>query len=126
MRNSPEQRIAARPRRLCDIGEPIADIESLMPRFTNDGAWAAEIPVVDKTVLRPGHVRWCTDRLPEPYRGMLILHDCHGLTLDRIASILGETLAEARSFVHRARMALATLLATADQQGDRCDIGSER
>ena len=46
------------------------------------------------------------DRLPEPYRAVLVLRDIEELTNEEAASILGESVASVKSRLHRARMAL--------------------
>ena len=46
------------------------------------------------------------DRLPEPYRAVLVLRDVEELSNEEAAQILGDSVASIKSRLHRARMAL--------------------
>jgi RNA polymerase sigma-70 factor (ECF subfamily) len=51
-------------------------------------------------------VRRAIDALPDQYRAVLILRDIEGLSNEEVAEAVGESLAAAKSRLHRARMAL--------------------
>ena len=55
-------------------------------------------------------VRACIDRLPEPYRRVLVLRDIEELDTDETARQLGMTTGAVKTCLHRARQALRTLL----------------
>jgi RNA polymerase sigma-70 factor (ECF subfamily) len=56
------------------------------------------------------HVRACIDRLPEPYRVILLLRDIEEFDTDQTAQRLGITSGAVKTRLHRARQALRTLL----------------
>jgi RNA polymerase sigma-70 factor (ECF subfamily) len=56
------------------------------------------------------HVRACIDRLPEPYRVVLLLRDIEGLDTDQTAQAMQCTAANVKTRLHRARHALRSLL----------------
>jgi RNA polymerase sigma-70 factor, ECF subfamily len=55
-------------------------------------------------------VRACIDRVPEPYRTVLLLRDIEELNTEQAAEQLGITAAAVKTRLHRARQALRTLL----------------
>ncbi len=55
-------------------------------------------------------VRACIDRLPEPYRVVLLLRDIEERDTDETAEMLGISRAAVKTRLHRARQALRTLL----------------
>jgi RNA polymerase sigma-70 factor (ECF subfamily) len=93
-------------------------LDDLLPRFLPNGdhverfvAWT-EPP--DEAVSRretAEFVRQAIDRLPESYRTVLLLRDIEGLSTEESASLLETTANAVKIRLHRARMALRTLLA---------------
>ncbi len=91
-------------------------LDELLPRFDEDGAWAAEVPqwdgpadLVERSETRE-LVRRCIDRLPDAYRTVLLLRDVEELDTDEAAAALGTTASAIKTRLHRARQALRTLL----------------
>lgn len=105
-------RVRARRRR------PEDPIDVLLPRFVEDGhqaepslPWPGE--GADVLLLREEtrvRVREAIDRLPETYRTILLLRDIDGLSGEEAATELGITTTAVKVRLHRARMALRTLL----------------
>lgn len=97
--------------------KPGALIDDLPPKFLDDGHQAQ--PAVDwrdtadvallKSETR-ALVRQCIQQLPEIYRTVLILRDIEELDTDESARLLGVTVAVVKTRLHRARLALRTLL----------------
>jgi RNA polymerase sigma-70 factor (ECF subfamily) len=92
-------------------------IEDLLPSFDDDGhridATAGWHTPCDQLLQRQETrrtVRHCIDRLPDPYRTILILRDIEELDTDEAADRLGITPNAAKVRLHRARQALRTLL----------------
>jgi RNA polymerase sigma-70 factor (ECF subfamily) len=92
-------------------------IDDLLPRFLDDGHHAFHPPdwTASADVLLERHenrqvIRESIDRLPEPYRTVLLLRDIEELDTAEAAKALGvsETVVKVR--LHRARQALRTLL----------------
>ncbi len=103
--------------RLADRGptaEPSLDL--LLPRFDSTGHWAEEPrpwAVPDQDLERPetrALIRGCLDRLPEPFRTIMVLHDVEGVDVDEVAALLATTARAVKDRLHRARQALRTLL----------------
>jgi len=96
---------------------PEEDIESLLPRFVEDGhqvepsvAWSESAEtMVEREEVR-GIVRAAIDRLPEQYRIVLLLRDIEEMTTEETAEALGITANAVKIRLHRARQALRTLL----------------
>jgi RNA polymerase sigma-70 factor (ECF subfamily) len=92
-------------------------IDDLLPTFDETGhhaqrvrPWNEEaLSLLDRTELRE-HVRSCIDRLPEPYRAVLLLRDIEEFDTDQTARHLGITPGSVKTRLHRARQALRTLL----------------
>jgi RNA polymerase sigma-70 factor (ECF subfamily) len=55
-------------------------------------------------------VRASIDRLPEPLRQVLLLRDIEELDTEETARLLGLTIANVKTRLHRARLALRALL----------------
>ena len=55
-------------------------------------------------------VRACVDRLPAPYRAVVVLRDLDELTTEETATALGLTIEAVKTRLHRARHALAKML----------------
>ena len=110
--NAALQRIRSAKRR------PEEPIEDLLPRFLPDGhhverfrAWT-EAP--DERLSRletAATVREAIDRLPEAYRTVLLLRDIEGLSGQEAAEMLHITPNAVKIRLHRARIALRTLIA---------------
>jgi RNA polymerase sigma-70 factor, ECF subfamily len=92
-------------------------IETLLPRFDQDGEWideqvtwtnAAE-HVLESRDSRE-MVRRCIARLPEKYRSVLVLRDIEELDTDEAAQSLSVTANTVKVRLHRARQALKTLI----------------
>lgn len=97
--------------------KPEALIDDLLPKFLDDGHQAQ--PAVDwrdtadvalmKSETR-ALVRQCIQQLPEIYRTVLVLRGIEELDTDESAQMLGVTVAVVKTRLHRARLALRTLL----------------
>ena len=92
-------------------------VEDLFPTF--DGAGRPSGPVqpweddaqarLSRAELR-AQVRACIDRLPDPYREVLLLRDIEEFDTDQTARHLGITPGAVKTRLHRARQALRALL----------------
>ena len=89
------------------------ELAALMPRFTADGQWAEAAPQVPQSYITPERVCANIARLPDPYRSVLVCHDCQGLSAERISTLIHAPVREIRRLVHQARLALVQLLAEA-------------
>jgi RNA polymerase sigma-70 factor (ECF subfamily) len=94
--------------------EPIDD---LLPRFDAEGhhlaapaAWETSSDVLLEQHETRAAVRRCIDRLPERYRTVLLLRDIEDLDTQETAAHLGVTQDTVKMRLHRARLALRTLL----------------
>ncbi len=94
---------------------PETSIESLLPRFKEDGhhfdppaPWRPTTEV-ERAELRE-IVRAAIDRLPDSYRTVLLLRDIEQLDTEETATILGVTPNAVKIRLHRARLALRGLL----------------
>jgi RNA polymerase sigma-70 factor (ECF subfamily) len=92
-------------------------IEDLLPVFAEDGhhaepvsSFGAEECPLERAELRAA-VRECIDRLPESHRIALVLRDIEGLDTAEAAAALGVRPEALKMRLHRARLALRTLLA---------------
>jgi RNA polymerase sigma-70 factor (ECF subfamily) len=97
---------------------PERPLDDLLPRFAEDGHHARR-PVSDWG--RPAEelaqrretreaVRAAIARLPDEYRAVLLLRDIEGADTDEAARRLGTTPGAVKTRLHRARLALRTLL----------------
>ena len=92
-------------------------IEELLPRFDDGGhvdepqEWRSPEPLdaLERRETRE-RVRALIDRLPTDYRTVLLLRDIEGLDTKETAELLGVTPNAAKIRLHRARLALRTLL----------------
>jgi RNA polymerase sigma-70 factor, ECF subfamily len=92
-------------------------IDDLLPTFDETGhhsqpvrPWGEE-PLSHLTREETRiQVRACIDRVPEPYRTVLLLRDIEELNTDQTAEQLGITAGAVKTRLHRARQALRTLL----------------
>ncbi len=108
--NAALTRLRARRRR------PEISIEELMPRFLEDGhhaenaqPWVGADELLGRLEMR-SLVRGCIDRLPEIYRTVLLLRDVEELDTEETARVLRVSCAAVKVRLHRARLALRTLL----------------
>lgn len=99
---------------------PETPIESLQPQFREDGRHAHPVkpwPDAERLVLQEetrARVRACIEQLPTDYRVALLLRDIEELDTPKVAELLAITPNAVRIRVHRARMALRTLLAAGE------------
>ncbi len=97
---------------------PEISIDELLPKFVEDGQhidepreWRSPEPL-DALERRETRtlVRGLIDQLPTDYRTVLLLRDIEGLDTKETAELLGVTPNAAKIRLHRARLALRTLL----------------
>jgi RNA polymerase sigma-70 factor (ECF subfamily) len=93
-------------------------IEDLLPRFLPTGqhtevfqSWQEPADVTLERKETAEAVRRAIGRLPETYRTVLMLRDIEGMTNQEVAEILEITPNAVKIRLHRARMALRTLIA---------------
>lgn len=96
---------------------PEEPIEPLLPAFREDGhhevpvvAWGPRADQVIEQRQTRALVRDCIARLPESYRTVLMLRDIEGLDTSETAKALALTPTAVKLRLHRARLALRTLL----------------
>lgn len=96
---------------------PEQAIEELLPTFVADGhrdqpgpAWTVTAPQEMERAEVRQLVRQSIDRLPEPYRLVLVLRDIEDLDTETVAQQLGIEPGAVKTRLHRARQALRTLL----------------
>jgi RNA polymerase sigma-70 factor, ECF subfamily len=95
----------------------IVSLDALLPEFDADGnhvlpvtPWQEQAATqLERTETRSA-VRACIDRLPDDYRAILVLRDIEELDTDETAAVLGLSRSNVKTRLHRARMALRTLL----------------
>jgi RNA polymerase sigma-70 factor, ECF subfamily len=92
-------------------------IETLLPRFDQDGEWIDEPATwtdATETILERRDsremVRRCIERLPDKYRSVLVLRDIEELDTDETARCLATSANTVKVRLHRARQALKTLI----------------
>jgi RNA polymerase sigma-70 factor (ECF subfamily) len=97
---------------------PEDSLDELLPRFLPNGHHAERLTAwtepADVTVSRKETattVRQAIDSLPESFRTVLMLRDIEGLSTDDVAKMLEISPNAVKLRLHRARMALRTLLA---------------
>lgn len=102
---------------------PEESIEPLLPAFAEDGHHAAPVSAwPDADVLldqkeTAARVQAAIARLPDTYRTVLLLRDIEELTTEETARMLDLTVNAVKIRLHRARLALRTLL-DADLRGN--------
>jgi RNA polymerase sigma-70 factor (ECF subfamily) len=96
---------------------PETSIEELLPQFDGEGRHAFPIApwslTPSEALLRRdtrSRVRAAIERLPMSYRTVLILRDIEELSTEETARALSLTTAAVKTRLHRARLALRTLL----------------
>lgn len=106
--------------------KPEEPIDGLLPGFKDDGhheerfvSWdePADVSVGRRETAEA--VRRAIDQLPESYRTVLLLRDIEGLDTEETAKMLGTTPNAVKIRLHRARMALRTLIAPQFQGATR-------
>ena len=110
--NAALQKLRVRKRRAEDA------IDDLLPRFLPNGdhterfvAWTeAPDDAVERHEIQ-AVVRQAIDQLPESYRTVLLLRDIEGLSTEESAAALQTTANAVKIRLHRARLALRTILA---------------
>jgi RNA polymerase sigma-70 factor (ECF subfamily) len=92
-------------------------IDDLLPTFDDTGRHTRPVRPWEEQALSRltrqetrAQVQACIDRLPEPYRVVLLLRDIEELDTDETAQRLGITSGAVKTRLHRARQALRTLL----------------
>jgi len=97
--------------------KPEESIEPLLPAFAADGhhaqsprQWADDVAVAAERGEVRVKIRECIDRLPEPYRAVLLLRDIEEFDTEETARLLECTANNVKVRLHRARQALRTLL----------------
>jgi RNA polymerase sigma-70 factor (ECF subfamily) len=92
-------------------------IDDLFPTFDETGHHSRpDRPWEDQALARltraeaHAHVRACIDRLPDPYREILVLRDIEELDTEQTARHLDIKPGAVKTRLHRARQALRTLL----------------
>ncbi|HUF46472.1 MAG TPA: sigma-70 family RNA polymerase sigma factor [Vicinamibacterales bacterium] len=97
---------------------PEENIDDLLPRFLPNGhhteRFTSWTEPADQIVARKETaelVRRTIDQLPESFRMAVLLRDIEGMSTDEAAQMLGTTANALKLRLHRARLALRTLLA---------------
>lgn len=107
---------AALMRRRAMRRRPARSLDDLLPTFDQTGhharpplAWDAPEQREDRAALST-LLRECLDQLPDDHRDVLALRDIEGLDTATTACVLGISEPAVRTRLHRARLALRTLL----------------
>jgi RNA polymerase sigma-70 factor (ECF subfamily) len=92
-------------------------INELLPTFDETGHHSRPVrPWEEQTLSKltreetRNQVRACIERLPEPYRTVILLRDIQELDTEQTAQLLGIAPGAVKTRLHRARQALRTLL----------------
>jgi RNA polymerase sigma-70 factor (ECF subfamily) len=109
--NAALMRIRARQRK------PEMSIEPLLPRFAEDGhhaeavtSWADSAEQLIERQETQAMVRAALAELPESYRVIVMMRDIDGMSTEEAAAAFGITENALKLRLHRARLALATIL----------------
>jgi len=93
-------------------------IDALLPTFKDDGhhreqfiAWDERADAALERADTKRIVRAAIDQLPDSYRTVLVMRDIEGMSTDETATALELTPNAVKIRLHRARMALRTLIA---------------
>ncbi len=91
-------------------------IDSLLPQFTPEGllqeresSWPNPADELERAELRQRIIQ-TVEKLPDPYRVVVVLRDLEGLSADEVSKILDASKEQVKVRLHRARQALKTLL----------------
>lgn len=97
--------------------KPAVSLDPLLPQFDSTGHHARPVAAWGESPHDPvcrdelrAHVRACIDRLPAPYREILLLRDLEEYDTAETAALLGLTADAVKTRLHRARQALRALL----------------
>lgn len=92
-------------------------IEPLLPNFDETGhrinarsAWESSPDDAFARKETRESVRRCIDKLPDDYRTVVLLRDIEEMSTEETAGVLGLTCGAVKTRLHRARMALRSLL----------------
>ena len=109
--NAALMRIRARQRK------PEMSIEPLLPRFAEDGhhaeavtSWADSAEQLIERQETQAIVRAALAELPESYRVIVMMRDIDGMSTEEAAAVFGITENALKLRLHRARLALGTIL----------------
>jgi RNA polymerase sigma-70 factor (ECF subfamily) len=99
-------------------------IDDLLPHFLPDGhhrehfqSWAEPVDTILARQETAATVRRAIEALPDTFRTVLLLRDIEGLSTEEAALMLGISANAVKLRLHRARMALRTVLAPHFQGG---------
>jgi RNA polymerase sigma-70 factor (ECF subfamily) len=97
--------------------KPERSIDEMLPQFLDDGhladptePWRDAADVAAQRSETREFVRNSIDRLPEAYRTVILLRDIEELDTEETAQLLGISIPVVKTRLHRARLALKTLL----------------
>lgn len=97
--------------------KPAISIDDCLPQFDSNGhhelrvsSWSGDGYQHAAASEMRERVRACIDQLPDSYRQILLLRDIEELGTEETAKLLGESIANVKTRLHRARQALRTLL----------------
>jgi RNA polymerase sigma-70 factor (ECF subfamily) len=92
-------------------------IDGSLPNFDEAGHYSRPVQSWEQPAIKQlaraetrARVRTCIDRLPDPYREVLLLRDIEEFDTDQAARHLGVSPGTIKTRLHRARQALRTLL----------------
>jgi RNA polymerase sigma-70 factor (ECF subfamily) len=98
---------------------PTVAIESLLPQFDGTGHHVYTVKSFGSSAYEKvtreetrQQVRQCIDRLPAPYREIIVLRDIEDFDTQTTAQMLSVSTSVVKTRLHRARQALCTLLKT--------------
>ena len=96
---------------------PTTRIDDLLPRFDDTGHRELEATERDRLIEEEldaptirAKVRACIDQLPDGYREVLVCRDLEELDTAETATLLGISVENVKTRLHRARQALRTLI----------------
>jgi RNA polymerase sigma-70 factor, ECF subfamily len=99
-------------------------IDNLLPQFDETGhhrqairPWSARADDPASAEETKTLVRACIERLPDGFRTVLVLRDIEGIDTEQTAALLGMNCGAVKTRLHRARLALRTLLEPYMQDG---------
>ena len=115
--------------RLRKKSPPIVSIDATADQ--DDGADSPAIDVGVPDLLLEGSIdrmrlEGCIKRLPAGYRAIFVLHDIHGYRHNEIAEIVGRSVGDSKSQLHKARMRLRELLHEVQREKARDERLAER